>query len=36
MTPPPPLELFRKFIRFGRGKFPLQKDVIQHSDATPL
>ena len=23
MTPPPPLELFRKFIRFGRGRRPL-------------
>ena len=23
MTLPPPLELFRKFIRFGRGKRPL-------------
>ena len=23
MTPPPPLELFRKFIHFGRGRRPL-------------
>ena len=23
MTPHPPLELFRKFIRFGRAKLPL-------------
>ena len=27
MTPPPPLELFQKFIRFGSGTLPLIADV---------
>ena len=33
---PPPLELFRKFIRFGRGRRPLAKDVAQSGEIQPI
>ena len=33
---PPPLELFRKFIRFGRGRRPLAKDVAQSGETQPI
>ena len=35
MTPPPPLELFRKFIRFGMRIRPLGKPVYSNIDEFP-